>query len=366
MSAEIAVEMLGDDAGRVVAERGAAGRGRGRGGGRGGGGASLDEVAAEARGALAMKTAADSVAPEAAPALERRRRRRGRASRPTPSAGARGPQRDRAARAAGGAVRRDCPAVRRRRAGGQGGGGAPVSARSLTNWCRSGRGSATRLSVSASGPQADDVVAGAGAAGRRGVRRRASAAAARRRRSISLAGQPCQASSQPARRSRSLPPAAGRRARPGSPPRPGIAIGPARHLHGATAAAAGPRRRTTRRASANAARPGLAAARTAIERDRETVAARAGKAEAEIFDAHLALLDDEALLEPAGRDRRPARPPSAPGTTRPSSVAGIYRALARAAAAERAADVVDVGRRVVVGARPGEPTSRRADTRRRS
>ena len=44
---------------------------------------------------------------------------------------------------------------------------------------------------------------------------------------------------------------------------------------------------------------GIDAARTAIEQDRETVAARAGKSEAAIFDAHLALLEDEALLEPA-------------------------------------------------------------------
>ena len=43
----------------------------------------------------------------------------------------------------------------------------------------------------------------------------------------------------------------------------------------------------------------LAAAREAIARDREAVAGRAGDAEAAIFDAHLALLDDEALLEPA-------------------------------------------------------------------
>ena len=45
--------------------------------------------------------------------------------------------------------------------------------------------------------------------------------------------------------------------------------------------------------------PRWASQREAIARDREAVAGRAGDAEAAIFDAHVALLDDEALLEPA-------------------------------------------------------------------
>src|ERR1700760_1135588 len=42
----------------------------------------------------------------------------------------------------------------------------------------------------------------------------------------------------------------------------------------------------------------LTEARTAIEHDRTLVHGRAGAADAAIFDAHLALLDDDALLEP--------------------------------------------------------------------
>ena len=55
----------------------------------------------------------------------------------------------------------------------------------------------------------------------------------------------------------------------------------------------------------------------AVRRQREAVAARAGEAEAGIFDAHLLFLRDEALLAPADARSTPtvARPP-APGATR--------------------------------------------------
>ena len=93
---------------------------------------------------------------------------------------------------------------------------------------------------------------------------------------------------------------------------------------------------------------GLAAARAAVQRDRAAVAERAGAPEASIFDAHLALLDDEALLDPA-------RAAVAGGATAERAIhdaaehlAGVYRALPDPLLAQRAIDVLDVGRRAVV------------------
>ena len=77
------------------------------------------------------------------------------------------------------------------------------------------------------------------------------------------------------------------------------------------------------------------------------VAGRAGAADAAIFDAHLALLDDDALLEPA-------RAAIAAGATAERAVhdaaqqvAAVYRGLEEPLLQERATDVLDVGRRVV-------------------
>ena len=76
------------------------------------------------------------------------------------------------------------------------------------------------------------------------------------------------------------------------------------------------------------------------------IADRAGDAEAEIFDAHLALLDDDALLEPAPpRSTRAAAEPAWYHAT--EHVAAVYRALPDPLLAERATDVIDVGRRVL-------------------
>ena len=92
---------------------------------------------------------------------------------------------------------------------------------------------------------------------------------------------------------------------------------------------------------------GIDAARTAIEQDRETVAARAGKSEAAIFDAHLALLEDEALLEPAQRAIDAGSTAERAWHYAAEQVAERYRALEEPLLRERAADVLDVGRRVV-------------------
>ncbi len=91
------------------------------------------------------------------------------------------------------------------------------------------------------------------------------------------------------------------------------------------------------------------AARADVGAARAAVAAGAGEAEAAIFDAHLPLLDDDALLDPArraiddegrnaaqARSTTPPRPPPARTGTRTTPYLR-----------ERAADVRDVGRRVL-------------------
>ena len=91
-----------------------------------------------------------------------------------------------------------------------------------------------------------------------------------------------------------------------------------------------------------------AAAREELQAIRDRVARRAGDAEAAIFDAQLALLDDEGLLEPAraaitGEGRNAAQAWAAAA----ERVADGYRGLETELLRERAVDVLDVGRRVV-------------------
>ena len=129
----------------------------------------------------------------------------------------------------------------------------------------------------------------------------------------------------------------------------GIAIGPARHFrtpHLPRPEAAG-RGAEHELGALDAA---LDAARDAIAGQRAAVAARAGAAEAEIFDAHLLLLRDEALLEPARRDIE---------TGGSSAARAWYDVVERTAAGwdalddeylrARAADVRSVGGQVLAG-----------------
>ena len=238
--------------------------------------------------------------------------------------------------------------------------GAPVRGTSLTNVVALGARFGDTLLVSASGPQADEA-----SRRWRSWPTRGSATGSRRRRPPP---RPPSASAAPVRAAPRRPPSDGRSAsRPapaparcsaGVPASAGVATAPAHHLRGAFG-----RRRTAtpgddpaderaRLTDAHRRR-----ARTAIERDRDTVAARAGKAEAAIFDAHLALLDDEALLEPAQRRDRRRRHRRARLLRRRAQVADRYRALDEPLLRERATDVLDVGRRVV-GALTGEPRHR--------
>jgi multiphosphoryl transfer protein len=129
----------------------------------------------------------------------------------------------------------------------------------------------------------------------------------------------------------------------------GIAIGPARSIAPAARDAAPPPARPAGDAAHERAllEDALVAARAAIENDRGVIAARAGAAEAEIFDAHLALLDDDALLEPARAAIDGGQAAETAWYHASEQVAAVYRTLPDPLLAERATDVVDVGRRVL-------------------
>ena len=74
---------------------------------------------------------------------------------------------------------------------------------------------------------------------------------------------------------------------------------------------------------------------------------RAGAADAAIFDAHLALLDDDALLEPAHEAIAAGATAERAWYDAAQQVAAVYRSLDEPLLRERATDVLDVGRRVV-------------------
>lgn len=99
---------------------------------------------------------------------------------------------------------------------------------------------------------------------------------------------------------------------------------------------------------------GRGVARLAIERDREALRGRAGAAEAAIFDAHLALLDDDALLSPAREAIDGGATAEQAWHDAAASVAEIYRGLDEPLLRERATDVLDVGRRLVAALTGGD------------
>ncbi len=91
----------------------------------------------------------------------------------------------------------------------------------------------------------------------------------------------------------------------------------------------------------------MSAAADAIAADRELIAGRAGENEASIFDAHAALLQDEALLAPANAAIEGGATAERAWHDAAVAVAAQYRALSDPLLAERATDVLDVGNRVV-------------------
>ncbi len=208
------------------------------------------------------------------------------------------------------------------------GGGAPAKATSLTEVISLGARLGDTVHLSASGPQAKEAI--------EALRELADAGFGE--------GIVEQASPEEAPAA-AAPPAPGT-VLTGVAASPGVAVGSAHTLNGGTTQpperrAEGPveeRERLER---------GIAAAREAISSDREAVSARAGQAEGDIFSAHLALLDDGAMLEPARSAIEAGATAERAWHDAAASVAERYRALDQPLLRERAVDVLDVGRRVV-------------------
>jgi phosphocarrier protein FPr len=334
MSAEFAVEMLSDAPGPVKLSAAPLVEGAVAAAAAASGGASLEEVAAEARGALAMKTSqiedepADEAAPDAGPADATTdlqvRNAIGLHARPA----ARFVQ-----------TARGFDADVRVAKNGDAGGRGPVTARSLTNLVALGARFGDTLVVTASGSQAAEAIAALRTLADEGFGDGIAT-------DVSTADIPTPPPTPPATATQPAEPPAAGAVLTGVAASAGVAIGPAHRLGGAMQA---PPERKARGAEEEwrALDGALTAARDAIEHDREVVARRAGTADAAIFDAHLALLDDDALLEPA-------REAIAAGTTAERAyhdaaqqVAALYRGLDEPLLRERATDVLDVGRRVV-------------------
>jgi phosphocarrier protein FPr len=130
----------------------------------------------------------------------------------------------------------------------------------------------------------------------------------------------------------------------------GIAIGPARRPRTPERVLAVPdepgRGPAAERARLDEAR---ADARGDISRARARIAERAGDAEAAIFDAHLLLLDDSVLLDPAHGAIAEGQGAAPAWAAAVAAAAEAYRGLDDAYLRERAADVEDVGGRVLRG-----------------
>ncbi len=127
---------------------------------------------------------------------------------------------------------------------------------------------------------------------------------------------------------------------------PGIAIGPARRLQVPEPVVEdGPV------GSVEEERERLDAARAAVRCDldaaRAAIAGRAGAAEADIFDAHALLLDDDALLAPAAAAIGDGSGAARAWQSAAAAAAASFRALEDPYLRERAVDVEDVARRVL-------------------
>ena len=286
MSAEMAVELMESD-GRVVLSEAPLVEGAVAAAAAARGGASLDEVRAEAGRAFAMKQAQLGAEEPAPPSAEPA------SDQPEPDARATIPVLNEiglharpAALVVSLAGRFDAD-LRLAKEGGPG----AVSARSLTGLMTLMARKGDRLLATASGPQAGEAVAAleelaAGGFGD-GV--------------VEVAAEP-QAPAPAASEAAPAP-------QPGAvlsgiAASAGIAIGPAWKLEDRAQA---PPHRESQGAEVELGRldEALAAARVAIERDRDAVAGRGAAKEAEIFTAHLALLGDDALVGRArGVDRR--------------------------------------------------------------
>jgi phosphocarrier protein FPr len=123
---------------------------------------------------------------------------------------------------------------------------------------------------------------------------------------------------------------------------PGIAIGPARRLR-----APEPVVDDRPVGSVEEERERLDAARAAVRRDLEATRTAIAGPEAEIFDAHALLLDDDALLAPATAAIDDGAGAARAWQCAAAEAAASFRALEDSYMQERAVDVEDVARRVL-------------------
>jgi phosphoenolpyruvate-protein phosphotransferase/dihydroxyacetone kinase phosphotransfer subunit len=378
MSAEMAAEMAEPDGGPVLLSAAPLVEGAVAAAARARGGASLEEVAAEARGALAMKTsqlgeeeqAAGEEAADAAGDWASELRlvvgnRLGLHARP-------------AARFVEAVSGLDAQVDVRNATRDRG----PADARSLTGVATLAVRQGDEIAVRARGEQAhaalaalralaednfgdaleegDAVAAGAPAGATAGSPARATAGSPAGATPGSTAASTAASTpdSTAASTAASIPdsmaastaraeaaPARGTRLR-GVPASPGIAIGPARRLVPSApvvddAPAGDPAEERERLSAA------LAAVRADLEEARATVAARAGAEEAEIFTAQALLLDDVALTAPALRGIDDGAGAGRAWHAAAQGAAAAFRGLDDPYLRERAVDVEDVGRRVL-------------------
>ena len=334
MSAEMAVELMEGD-GRVVLSEAPLVEGAVAAAAAARGGASLDEVRAEAGRAFAAKQAQLGVKDEG-PSEPAAAEPEADARAEIPVVNEIGLHARPAALVVELAGRFDAD-LRLAKEGGPG----PVSARSLSALMTLMARKGDRLVATASGAQAGDAVAALEELAAGGFGDGVVEVAAKPQ---APAPQASEAAPRAARRAPCC--VASRRRQASRSGRPGSSRTRGRLRR--TASLKGPRSRRARLDEA------LAAARVAVEQDRDTVAGRGAAKEAEIFTAHLALLDDDALVGRArtlidGGDSAEAAWHAAGEET-----AAQWRSLGDKLLSERAADVDDVGRRVLAALGGGD------------
>ena len=241
------------------------------------------------------------------------------------------------------------------------GGPGPVSARSLTGLMTLVARKGDELIASASGPQAAEALTALTALADEGfgdgVASGPGAAAAV---ATASAASPAPRTARPApREPRVSEPEAGAVLH-GIAASTGLALGPVRRFDAELDA---PAERASQGAAVEQERLESArrSARAAIERDRDDIARRTTAGDAAILTAHLALLDDEALVDGARAqiDAGDAAEMAWYRTT--EQTAQTWRALDDELMRERATDVEDVGRRVLAALSGREPGARISD-----
>ena len=330
MSAEMATEMLADG-GRVLLSEAPLVEGAVAAAAAARGGSSLEEVAREARGALAMKSSQLGV--DEAPPEEESAPAAADAEARIPVLNEIGLHARPAALVVELASRYESDLRLAKAAG-----GAPVSARSLTGLMTLGARLGDELLATASGPDAREALDALEELARGGFGEGVVAGDGGR----SPEPAPAEKEDEALREASEPEPGA---VLEGIAASPGVTVAAARHL-GATPAEPPEREAEGPESERRRLDEGRESARTAIEADRERVAARGAVAEAEIFAAHLALLDDEALLEPALSAIDAGATAEGAWLDAAAAVADTYRGLDAPLLRERAADVTDVGRRV--------------------